>query len=178
MTKAEILEAINATIRPNNQKGITAESLANILTEIVNASAESGGGSGGSSGGGSGYYIDLTLVDPTNPESMEVTPEAMAHNAQLYATLMSVYSAGTMSAVGPVSTIFPDMGFITSNAVMFDTDGIMVVYALPLELTNVIVSAMDAVTGGAASAVIGVFATVAIALLPDGSIQIVIPGVM
>ena len=177
MTKAEILEAINATIRPNNQKGITAESLANILTEIVNASAESGGGSGGSSGGGSGYYIDLTLADPTNLDSMEVTPEAMAHNAQLYSTLVSVYSAGNMAAVGPVSTIFPDTGFVTSNAVMFDTDAILVVYALPLDLTNVVVTAADAITGSATTAILGVFVTVIIALLSDGSIQIAIPGI-
>lgn len=46
MTKNEIVEAINATIAPNNVKGITAESLANILTEMVNATPEGGGGSG------------------------------------------------------------------------------------------------------------------------------------
>ena len=46
MTKAEIIEAINATIAPNGVKGITAESLANILTEMVNATPEGGGGSG------------------------------------------------------------------------------------------------------------------------------------
>ena len=46
MNKNEILEAINATIAPNNQKGITAESLANILVEMVNA----GGGEGVSAG--------------------------------------------------------------------------------------------------------------------------------
>ena len=178
MTKAEILEAINATIRPNNQKGITAESLANILTEMVNASAESGGGSGGSSGGGSGYYIDFTLADPTNPDSLEVTPEAMAHNAQLYATLMSVYNAGNMAAVGPVSTIFSDSGIITSNAVMFYSDAITVVYALPMELSNVMVNAVDVVTGGATTAVIGLFATVAIVLMSDGSLQPMIPGLM
>ena len=45
MTKAEIIGAINATIAPNNVKGITAESLANILIEMVNAAGE-GGGSG------------------------------------------------------------------------------------------------------------------------------------
>lgn len=44
MTKNEIIEAINATIAPNNQKGITAESLANILIEMVNASGEGGAG--------------------------------------------------------------------------------------------------------------------------------------
>lgn len=46
MTKAEIIEAINATIAPNNVKGITAESLANILTEMVNAEGEGGSGDG------------------------------------------------------------------------------------------------------------------------------------
>lgn len=75
MTKEEILSAIEATIKPNNQKGITAESLANILTEIVNAS----GGSGGS-GGISGYYFDLAADD-----SGVSTPDAMAHNAEVYA---------------------------------------------------------------------------------------------
>lgn len=44
MNKQEIIEAINSTIVPNGQKGITAEALANILLEIVNAS---GGGEGG-----------------------------------------------------------------------------------------------------------------------------------
>ena len=178
MTKAEILEAINATIRPNNQKGITAESLANILTEIVNASAESGGGSGGSSGGGSGYYIDFTLADPTNLDSKEVTPEAMAHNAQLYATLMSVYNAGNMAAVGPVSAIFPDLGIITSNTVMFDSAAIIVVYALPMELTNLMVSGASLITGESIAAIIGASVTLVIALMSDGSLQPMIPGLM
>lgn len=44
MTKKEIIEAINATIVPNNVKGITAESLANILIEMVNAEGGSGDG--------------------------------------------------------------------------------------------------------------------------------------
>lgn len=172
MTKAEILEAINATIRPNNQKGITAESLANILTEIVNASAESGG----SSGGGSGYYIDMTLANPDDEESMDLTADAMAHNAQLYATLMSVYSAGTVSAAGPVSALVPEMGFITSNAVMFDTDAIMVAYAVPMELNNVMVNAVDMTSGGQTTTVLGSFITFVIGLMPDGSAILFTPG--
>ena len=176
MTKAEILEAINATIRPNNQKGITAESLANILTEIVNASAESGGGSGGSSGGGSGYYIDMTLANPDDEESMDLTADAMAHNAQLYATLMSVYSAGTVSAAGPVSALVPEMGFITSNAVRFDTDAIMVVYAVLMELNNVMVNAVDMTSGGQTTTVLGSFITFVIGLMPDGSVILFTPG--
>lgn len=46
MTKAEIIEAINATITANDEKAITAELLANILIEMVNATPEGGGGSG------------------------------------------------------------------------------------------------------------------------------------
>lgn len=46
MNKQEIIEAINSTIMPNGQKGITAEALANILIEMANASG-SGSGSGG-----------------------------------------------------------------------------------------------------------------------------------
>lgn len=46
MTKAEIIEAIEATIRPNGEKAITAESLANLLIEMANATPEGGGGGG------------------------------------------------------------------------------------------------------------------------------------
>ena len=46
MTKAEIIEAINSTIVANGQKGITAESLKLILTEMVNAAGEGGSGDG------------------------------------------------------------------------------------------------------------------------------------
>lgn len=45
MTKEELKEAIASTIVENNQKGITATALANLLNEIVDAAGE--GGSGG-----------------------------------------------------------------------------------------------------------------------------------
>lgn len=73
MTKAEIIEAINATIAPNNVKGITAESLANILIEMVNATPEGG------SGGGSGNVKTIYL-----PMEADLTSEEMAKNAELY----------------------------------------------------------------------------------------------
>lgn len=44
MSKQEVLDAINATIAPNNIKGITAESLNNVLTMMVENAG--GGGSG------------------------------------------------------------------------------------------------------------------------------------
>lgn len=49
MSKSELKDAINSTIIPNGQKGITAESLNNILTEMVDAAGE-GGSSGGDGG--------------------------------------------------------------------------------------------------------------------------------
>lgn len=73
MTKAEIIEAINATIAPNGIKGITAESLANILIEMVNATPE--GGSGGGSGNVKTIYLPLEA---------DLTSEEMAKNAELY----------------------------------------------------------------------------------------------
>jgi len=59
MTKQEIINAINATIVANGQKGITAESLNNILTEMVNATPE--GGSGGGDGLLKVYIPDMYL---------------------------------------------------------------------------------------------------------------------
>lgn len=50
MTKQEIIEAINSTIVANGQKGITAESLNNILNEMVNATPEGGSGEGSGDG--------------------------------------------------------------------------------------------------------------------------------
>ena len=48
MTKQEILEAIDATIVPNDKKAITADSLANLLREMASATPEnSGDGEGG-----------------------------------------------------------------------------------------------------------------------------------
>lgn len=46
MTKAEIIEAINATIAPNGIKGITAESLNNVLTMMTENAGEGGSGDG------------------------------------------------------------------------------------------------------------------------------------
>lgn len=69
MTKAEIIEAINATIKPNGEKAITAESLANLLIEMVE----------GGSGGGSGNVKTIYL-----PMEADLTSEEMAKNAELY----------------------------------------------------------------------------------------------
>lgn len=76
MTKEEIIEAINATVAPNNVKGITAESLANILIEIVNSSGESGGGSG---------MLSVFLGQPDNDYlNVTQTAEQKIHNASVF----------------------------------------------------------------------------------------------
>jgi hypothetical protein len=46
MAKQDVLDAINATIAPNNIKGITAESLNNVLTMMTENAGEGGSGDG------------------------------------------------------------------------------------------------------------------------------------
>ena len=73
MTKAEIIEAINATITPNGEKAITAESLANLLIEMANATPEGGGGSG----------VCVVQVGELEDGS-DLTAEQLANNADVY----------------------------------------------------------------------------------------------
>lgn len=75
MNKQEIIEAINSTIMPNGQKGITAEALANILIEMANAS---GGG-----GGGVTFYIG-NVDSSTETPTITVTEEQKVHNAEMF----------------------------------------------------------------------------------------------
>jgi hypothetical protein len=49
MTKREVLDAINATITSNNMNGITAQSLNNVLTMMVENAGEGGNNGSGSS---------------------------------------------------------------------------------------------------------------------------------
>lgn len=88
MTKEEIIAAIAETIAPNNIKGITAESLANILTEIVNASGESGGGSGS-------LMVYIGQLDLETGATSQ-TAEQKAHNADVF---KAVKSAEAMPAI-------------------------------------------------------------------------------
>lgn len=46
MAKQDVLDAINATVAPNNIKGITAESLNNVLTMMAENAGEGGSGDG------------------------------------------------------------------------------------------------------------------------------------
>lgn len=80
MNKAELIEAINATIAPNGVKGITAESLANILTEIVNAA----GGGGGS----------LSVILAGEDLGVAPTEASLMHNADVYEKVKQAVLAG------------------------------------------------------------------------------------
>lgn len=75
MNKTELIEAIQQVIAPNNQKAITAESLANLLIEMVNATPE-----GGSGGSGVVFYAGTPNEDMTE---FMLTPEQKAHNAEM-----------------------------------------------------------------------------------------------
>ena len=68
MTKNEIIEAINATIVSNGQKGITAASLANILLEMVNATT---------------LYVYMGSMNMETGE-LSQTAEQKAHNAEVF----------------------------------------------------------------------------------------------
>lgn len=75
MDKTELIEAIQQVITPNNQKAITAESLANLLIEIV-----SNMGTGSGSGSGVVFYAGTPNEDL---ETLVLTPEQKAHNAEM-----------------------------------------------------------------------------------------------
>lgn len=85
MTKAEIIEAINSTIVANGQKGITAESLANLLIEMASATHEGSGG--------------LNIICPMTTDVMgasyELTEEDKAHNAEVYSKCLECFNNGT-----------------------------------------------------------------------------------
>ena len=79
MNRNELIEAIQQVITPNGQKGITAESLANLLIEMVNATPE-----GGSSGSGSGQVIICFGMPNEEFTEVTLTAEQQAHNAEMF----------------------------------------------------------------------------------------------
>lgn len=76
MNKTELIEAIQQVIVPNGQKAITAESLANLLTEIVEAMGT------GSGNGQVVFYLGKLRNEGT--PTLDLTPEQMAHNAEMF----------------------------------------------------------------------------------------------
>lgn len=127
----EIIDAINGTIVSNNVKGITADSLRNLLLLM----AENSGGSGGSGEGALRVMIPMgefvveegaTEVDFTPetvaliaaeiPELAEFGEEMFAHNAKVYAQLMEkVNACEGVSVIIDASKFFKAyMGFMVS----------------------------------------------------------------
>lgn len=171
MTKAEILEAINATIAPNGIKGITAESLANILTEIVNATPEGG------SGGVGGEYIDMTTANPDDPTSMELTPEAMAHNAALYTSICDALNNG---GVLPLVSVNVSLMGICASCVQLRDDVLLFCFHGPFmtSSTNYFVSATTKEGTSDTLAIGGDLTLMVIYLRSTGEIMVDMPGLM
>lgn len=85
MTKAEIIEAINATIRPNKEKAITAESLANLLIEMANATPEGGGGA-----------LRVFLPEP------ELSEQQIAENVTTYNALANGETSNVVAVMSAI----------------------------------------------------------------------------
>lgn len=177
MTKQEILDAINATIVTNGQKGITAESLANILTEIVNAVGEGSGGVGGE-------YIDMTMANPEDSTSTELTAEAKAHNAEVYIKLLQ---ALTNNVGTPYISIPTGGGFnISVSTVMLEevenATNIILLAHMHVDdtgLTNFMLTAVDLASKENSGAIIGGDLTLVVFILQqDGQVAVMIPGLM
>ena len=169
MTKTEILEAINATIIPNDKQGITADSLNNILTEIVNAMSEGSGGSG--------YYIDMTLANLDDPESVELTSAAMEHNASVYNALVAGLQNSDYSSAAPITVMVEGIAFsqaISIAPALDEFDSLRAYFLLPLlaDPSN------DMFEGTAGSVWVATGLNVVyIDIRPDGSISTGTPGV-
>lgn len=126
MTKNEIIEAINSTIMPNGQKGITAEALANILIEMANASG----------GGGGGVTVYVGTPDMSTG-ALSQTDEQKRHNAEVFQLVKNSES--------PVS-LFVDMsdsyaqegivmkGYISCTGVMYVPQETASLMGLPNEV--------------------------------------------
>lgn len=72
MNKSEILQAIDSTITSNNKKGISGDSLANILREITNATGEGGGN------GESNSNVEILRLQTIPMDTFsELTPEVI-----------------------------------------------------------------------------------------------------
>ena len=86
MNKQEIIEAINSTIVANGQKGITAESLANLLIEMASATPEGGSGGNGS------LVVYIPVTEDIFGMDVPLTEEQQANNAEVYAKCLECYN--------------------------------------------------------------------------------------
>ena len=131
--KDKLIEAINATIVPNDEKAITAESLANLLIEMVEAMGEGGTGAGHVS-----FYTGVL-----NVETMEfvLTPEQKAHNAEMVKIIKESPMAisASLDMVELLKVEAPNMDFsgakynITADIVIYVSAEAAGIFGLPHE---------------------------------------------
>ena len=174
MTKQEILDAINATIVTNGQKGITAESLANILIEIVNAVGEGNGGVGGE-------YIDMTMANPEDSTSTELTAEAKAHNAEVYIKLFQALTnnIGTPYISIPTGDNFNISVSEVKLEEVVNATNIVLIAHMPIDgsCTNFMLTAVELVSQQNSEVIIGADLTLVVFILQqDGQVAVMIPG--
>lgn len=133
MAKQEVLDAINATVAPNNIKGITADALRNVLT-LMTENAGSGSGEGALR-----VMIPMDLLG-TGANEMDFTPEyweqikvemdmslpglsatldpvveeLFRHNAEVYPLLMekAANNEGVMCLLDPSAWVKEFMGVL------------------------------------------------------------------
>lgn len=148
MTKQEIIEAINSTIVANGQKGITAESLNNVLTEMVNATPEGG------SGEGSGVLMLQANMDDAG--NLIFTDEQIANNRAIFNHVSEKY--GTPQCLPVFFTGYP-VSIITHQETTLIASIFMFLWTEPLP---------DALTGEGTP--IGV--TIGLVINADGTIEI------
>lgn len=86
MNKTELIDAIQQVITPNGQKAITAESLANLLIEMVEAMGES-------SGGGISFIIRIGVSTDGNLIPA-LTVEDVAYNKSQIEVLKQLIESG------------------------------------------------------------------------------------
>lgn len=75
MDKNELIETIQQTITPNGLKAITAETLANVLLEIVEAIGENSG---------SGQVVFYAGIPNEDRTEFTLTDEEKAHNVKMF----------------------------------------------------------------------------------------------
>ena len=108
MNKQDVIDAINNVIVSNDQKGITAESLAMILLDMLEVTPENTGGGGG------GYeYIDMSY-----DENGELLPEAIAHNAEFYERFISGAVKGPIMASDTEALMSVSMCFVVGEGIL------------------------------------------------------------
>lgn len=109
MTKQEIISAIDSTIVPNRKKGITAESLANLLREMASATPEGGSHSSGSD------LVKRIWID----EALELEPTE-EHLAENIATVEFFKNGGSAVLLCAAAFEGETNTVLCNNAAYFD----------------------------------------------------------